>query len=547
MTVSFHYPAIERTRGQVLDSPIVRLCQPEGTGEGLLENFPSRGVNWLKFTPSDGSPINGPVLIVSKVTAATGLPNQILITPDGKLPLRSLSGCRWLRPRPQELSSDVKECETECEAILDSWVQGFSFKAERRDAHKVIERGLRPPQIGALHAALAHWTVTNDPATIVMPTGTGKTETMLGLLVAERLRRVLVVVPTDALRDQLSAKFLSLGVLKTAGVVAASALLPVVGTLRRKPTTAQEVDEFFLRCNVVVTTAQIAGACAPDVLSRVAALCSNLFVDEAHHVRAPTWERVRGAFLGKAVLQFTATPFRGDGRLVDGKVIYNYPLRKAQEDGYFRPIRFRPVEEYNEDESDERIAVEAIAQLEEDLAADHDHLLMARCATIKRAEAVVGIYKRLAPSRNPVLAHSELPAENKRRAVDDLRNRNARIVVYVDMFGEGFDLPQLKVAALHDVHKSLAVTLQFTGRFTRTEESVGEATVITNIGNAEVGGALRSLYAEDPDWNLLLRELSEEASGGQVLRSEFLQGFTSIPDRIPLQNLFPKMSTVVGC
>jgi superfamily II DNA or RNA helicase len=41
-----------------------------------------------------------------------------------------------------------------------------------------------------LHAVLAHWTVSHDPATVVMPTGTGKTETMMAILVAERLERV---------------------------------------------------------------------------------------------------------------------------------------------------------------------------------------------------------------------------------------------------------------------------------------------------------------------------------------------------------------------
>lgn len=544
MTTLLYYPAIESRRGQYLGSPIVRLQQPAGVAEGLLEPLLNRGADWSTFTPGPASPLPDPVLIAPRATAAKGLPAQILITADGKLPPASRDGCRWFRPAPHGFSADLAACEAECASILDSWVGSFSFKAERRTGQTVLERGLRPPQIGALYAALAHWTVTNDPATVVMPTGTGKTETMLGLLVADRLRRVLVIVPTDALRDQLSTKFLSLGILKSAGVVASGALLPVVGTLRRKPTTVQEVDEFFSRCNVVVTTAQIAGACVPDVLARMAAVCSHLFVDEAHHVRAPTWERIRTAFTGKGVLQFTATPFRGDGRLVDGKVIYNYPLRKAQQDGYFRPIRFRPVEDYDEDQSDKCIAAEALAQLEDDLRAGRDHLLMARCSNITRAEKVFEIYKKLAAGHQPVLAHSELSANQKRSAVEALRNRTTRVVVCVDMFGEGFDLPQLKVAALHDVHKSLAVTLQFTGRFTRTEDGVGEATIVANIGNVDVGGALQDLYAEDPDWNLLLRELSEAATGGQVLRSEFLQGFTNLPDRIPLQNIFPKMSTV---
>jgi superfamily II DNA or RNA helicase len=54
--------------------------------------------------------------------------------------------------------------------------------------------GLRRPQIGALHAALAHATRSTDPATIVMPTGTGKTETMLALNANQRFERLLVVV-----------------------------------------------------------------------------------------------------------------------------------------------------------------------------------------------------------------------------------------------------------------------------------------------------------------------------------------------------------------
>ena len=37
-------------------------------------------------------------------------------------------------------------------------------------------KGLRLPQIGAIHAIHAHWSVSHEPATIVMPTGTGKTE-----------------------------------------------------------------------------------------------------------------------------------------------------------------------------------------------------------------------------------------------------------------------------------------------------------------------------------------------------------------------------------
>ena len=40
-------------------------------------------------------------------------------------------------------------------------------------------------QLGAVHSVLGYWTTAGpDPATVEMPTGTGKTDTMIGLLAA---------------------------------------------------------------------------------------------------------------------------------------------------------------------------------------------------------------------------------------------------------------------------------------------------------------------------------------------------------------------------
>lgn len=82
-------------------------------------------------------------------------------------------------------------------AVLESYEGTFDFAEESPD-----RPGLRAPQLGAVHAVLAYWTTGRRvPATVVMPTGTGKTETMLALLVAARPDRLLVLVPSDALRE----------------------------------------------------------------------------------------------------------------------------------------------------------------------------------------------------------------------------------------------------------------------------------------------------------------------------------------------------------
>ena len=140
-----------------------------------------------------------------------------------------------------------------------------------------------------------------------------------------------------------------------------------------------------------------------------------------------------------------------------------------------------------------------------------NHMVMARCDTIGRATTIHALYQRLAPEHAPKLVHSDDPPTPE--DIANLRAEKSRIIVCVDMLGEGFDLPQLKIAAIHDTHKSLAVLLQFTGRFTRTAgNDIGDATVIANIADQRVSEALDRLYSEDADWNSLLSEFSSKAT-----------------------------------
>ena len=170
---------------------------------------------------------------------------------------------------------------------------------------------------------------------------------------------------------------------------------------------------------------------------------------------------------------------------------------------------------------------------------------MARAKNIDRAIELHNQYREKLGEYDPVLIHSRMNKAAKETALSKLRSRKSRIIVCVDMLGEGFDLPQLKISGIHDRHKSVAITLQFTGRFTRDSKGIGNATVIANIEQSDVDDALRSLYAEDADWNFLLNVLSETKTGRQLKRAEIMQGFDDSLEGIPLQTLAPKMNTVV--
>lgn len=438
-----------------------------------------------------------------------------------------------------------RRCMTSVE-IVQSWEGKFQFIQEKPEADRP---GLRRPQLGAVHAIAAFENSrVDDPGTVVLPTGTGKTETMLASLTYGMLGKVLVLVPSDSLRQQIAKKFMTLGYLPSINVLPMDVFRPRVAILKRGIIDSEKCAELISDVNVVVATPSCLQNFSSEALHCLCSECTHLFIDEAHHVAATTWSAIRDIFKGKKIIQFTATPFRRDGKSLEGKVLYKYSLSEAQADGLFRHIRLHTIEEYNSLEADDKIASEALNILKSDIDEQYDHILMARVRSIERANEVLTIYRRLGSQYSPVVIHSRMPQREKDHALHLLQQRITKVVVCVDMLGEGFDLPNLKVAAIHDEHKSLAVTLQFIGRFTRIERSVGDAAAVINVGDPKVQEELTALYAENADWDELLRVNAERRIGKEL---ELLSVVDSLRDEgdlakhVSLWNLRPSFSSII--
>ena len=466
---------------------------------------------------------------------------------------------KWIKHRELDAARQLLASSPADElrnTVRESWLQQFLFKREvpGEDGQQPEVKGLRTPQVGALHAIASHWTLSDDIATVVMPTGTGKTETMLSVLISERCECLLVVVPSRALRDQTAAKFSTFGVLKETGNVGHSARFPVVGILDKRPKSVADLG-LFDRCNVIVAVVGcVAQGTAQPLMSAIADRCSHIVIDEAHHVAARTWKCLRDVFRGKPILQFTATPYREDRSTLDGQIIYDYPLHVAQKAGLFQTINFSNVFQTDQRAADNAIAKRAIRQLETDRKDGFDHVIMARCHSKKRAQEIFSLYEDLAPTLCPSLIFSG--AKDNEQKIEDLRSGRSKIAVCVNMLAEGFDLPELKIAAMHDKFKSLGVTLQFVGRFTRVSpNAIGEASVIANTGDEEVATSLQRLYDENPDWNSLVAELSFERIEEEKRFLEFLQNSrpmggaeSPVDDDVSLitpQSIAPRFNAVV--
>ncbi len=404
---------------------------------------------------------------------------------------------------------------------------------------------LRRPQIAALHSIVGYQSSgLDDPALVVMPTGTGKTETMIAWMVATRPEKLLVLVPSAALRDQLAAKFECLGVLQREQIVAHSAMRPCVGWLEHGFTDPSEAQRFVDACNVIVATPQALNASKLAAKDALLSACTHLVVDEAHHAPAPTWSGAIDQFAGRPVLLFTATPFRSDGRVIPGRTIFRFPLREAQKYGYFSQINFRSVVAL--DHPDNELARAAIGQLREDRSAGLDHVLMVRTNTKSRAEDLGAVYTELAPEYQVRTLYDSLTTSKKRDVMRALEAGECHVVVCVGMLGEGYDLPTLKIAAIHDVHKSLSPALQLIGRFARTQsdKAIGRASVFIGQDPATALSPLRALLREDPDWNVVLSNVTDNATARADEVADFEEGFSLTPSNVPVGLLEPTMSAV---
>lgn len=367
--------------------------------------------------------------------------------------------------------------------------------------------GFRPGQLGALHSVLAHFSVYDEPAILSLPTGYGKTALLMALPFLLRARRVLVVEPTNALRAQTTSHFNDLSVLRRLGVIRADGPNPAVTGQKGAPADAAAWGALAAQ-DVIISTPQsispvIAPGAAPDLFDLI-------IFDEAHHAPADTWVAFLTHYSGARFVFLTATPFRRDRKIIPGRMAYWYPVSKASKESAFGRVTFTAAQVRNandDEEIDRSVAQTAVAKLRADQAAGFDHRIFARAASIAAARQLVGVYERAGARVCTIDSYASKRTQDKAEA--ELIAGEIDGVVCVDMFGEGYDFPKLKIAALHAPHRSLVPTLQFIGRFARTNDArTGDATLVAPL--ARLKDASVRLFKEGVDIAEMIDDVARE-------------------------------------
>ncbi len=400
--------------------------------------------------------------------------------------------------------------------------------------------GFRNAQLGAVHAIGSYFTLNNNHAAIlVMPTGSGKTAVLMLTPYLLLKTKVLVVTPSAMVRGQIVDDFSSLRTLCAMTVFKETMKKPKVFEMLHK--YKDEDIESYKAADVIVATPTCALSLSESEWAKEN--IDLVEVDEAHHTPAKTWEQILINLKDATHVLFTATPFRLDKKEIKGDIIYNYPLSKAYSDGIFGEIHYIPVTDDPENK-DILIAKKAEEVLLADREENFVHYVMVRTDSKANAQRLEQVYIDNTSLKLKRIDSSMKGTEIKKCLVN-LREGNLDGIICVDMLGEGFDFPNLKIAAIHSPHKSLASTLQFIGRFARTNaHNIGSAKFIA-ANDEELEIENNHLYANDAIWQQMIIDMSEGKSQKEQDDREYyntFEGHTELDD-----DEFPIHALTINC
>ena len=277
---------------------------------------------------------------------------------------------------------------------------------------------------------------------------------------------------------------------------------------------------------------------------------SLIIIDEAHHAVAKTYKEVMDAYPEAKKLGLTATPCRlnkhGFTDLFD-VLLQSWSYNKFIADGWLSLYDYMSVKADSLDQQivfgltkrgadgdfslremseklDVRPSIERLCDTAIRYAKDKKGIVYA--IDIKHAEHIAEYYRER--GLNAVAISSKTPAEERKSIIDRFRNSNdslkntncqvldspIRILVNVDLFGEGFDCPDVEFIQLARPTLSLSKYLQQVGRGMRVYEGKRYCLILDNVGLYRLFG----MPSDDRDWQAMFE--GKLAGKGNIASAE---------------------------
>lgn len=285
---------------------------------------------------------------------------------------------------------------------------------------------------------------------------------------------------------------------------------------------------------------------------------SLIVIDEAHHAVAKTYEEVMNAYPNAKKLGVTATPCRLTKRGFTDLfevLLCSHSIPKFIKEGYLSDFDYISLNPNSEDQKkidglekraadgdyniaemqevlDCKPSIERLYQTIKDFAAGKKGIVYA--INIEHAEHIAEYYREQGLAA--VAISSKTPKEERRRTIELFKEGSAgdkpycaslslittvgqdetpkeiQILVNVDLFGEGFDCPDVEFIQLARPTLSLAKYLQMVGRGLRVAKGKECCTLLDNVGLYRLFG----LPTTDWDWSGMF--LGRQAGKGDIVR-----------------------------
>lgn len=283
-----------------------------------------------------------------------------------------------------------------------------------------------------------------------------------------------------------------------------------------------------------------------------------IVIDEAHHAVAKTYEEVMNAYPNAKKLGVTATPCRLTKRGFTDLfevLLCSHSIPKFIKEGYLSDFDYISLNPNSEDQKkidglekraadgdyniaemqevlDCKPSIERLYQTIKDFASGKKGIVYA--INIEHAEHIAEYYREQGLAA--VAISSKTPKEERRRMIELFKEGSAgdkpycaslslittvgqdetpkgiQILVNVDLFGEGFDCPDVEFIQLARPTLSLAKYLQMVGRGLRVAKGKECCTLLDNVGLYRLFG----LPTTDWDWSAMF--LGRQAGKGDIVR-----------------------------
>ena len=369
---------------------------------------------------------------------------------------------------------------------------------------------------------------THQSVMVQMPTGTGKT-VLLASIVKDEAQRVVkpcvwIVAHRRELVEQIEETLAKM--------------------LEKQDEQAEVQDDATLSSSLKVMSIQWLSRHYQELDEHP----TLIVIDEAHHAVARTYAEVMNAYPEAKKLGVTATPCRLTKRGFTDLfevLLCSHSIPKFIKEGYLSDFDYVSLNPNSEDQKkidglekraadgdyniaemqgvlDCRPSIERLYQSIEEYVKGKKGIVYA--INIEHAEHIAEYYREQGLAA--VAISSKTPKEERRRLIEQFKRGNAndgkpsyaslslsktedhdnarsgiQILVNVDLFGEGFDCPDVEFIQLARPTLSLAKYLQMVGRGLRVAKNKECCTLLDNVGVYRLFG----LPTTDWDWDGMFR------------------------------------------